>query len=145
MSKQLWYNLKILARVRPHERLASLRGDLLEISTLAPFECVRRWWAGERRVHNLAMVQGILDAAFRTTVDAHGRINQDAICLARCDRELTAARSGLVALLTTYEADSVSVAKIMCMVESLDHHVHLCRHAASGNTSPLSRSPVGNS
>ena len=130
--ENLWCNLKILARVRPHERVLSRRGDLLEISRLAPLEGAWRWWAGERRHHNLSMVQAILDAAFRTTTDAHGRFVRDAPLLRRCARELTAARAGLDALLTTYEADSVSVARLTCMMEALDHHVALCDVVASG-------------
>ena len=126
----LWYNLKILAQVRPHERVESLHGDLIVVSQPGPFEGLRRRWSGETRGHNLTMVQSILDTAFREIEDLRrtgSPESPEARILARLARELTAARAGCRGLQATYESDRVACAKLACMVESLDHYVEVCR------------------
>ena len=126
----LFCNLKVIGNIRQHERVQSRGGDVLDISRHTILEGLTRWWHGESREHNVSAIRSVLDCAF-------GHINilcdnahraamheQDLAMMQRLERELRAARGGCASLLSTYEADTVTCAKVTCMIEEIDQHLN---------------------
>lgn len=122
-TDSLFLNLKVLASVRQHERLRTRSGELLDVSPRGPLEGIRRYLSGETRSHNLSQAHAVLHQAFTYLAMARERDPRPSTFIERLCRELRAAREGCVALLATYENDTISRARLQCMIESIDTHL----------------------
>ena len=103
--------LKILSKLRHNERLATcLSNSLVGIEAKSVFQGLRRYLRGESRRDNLEVVESILHRSFQVL---HNLIhNEDHLTADFFVREMYTALEGFSNLLTTYEEDGVTRAKI---------------------------------
>lgn len=119
-SDQLLTSLKIIGRLRQHERV-STTGDIVRIDgQQGMVQAIRRWWRGETREKNLETIGRIVDSAFaqlemiRAQSDSGNRV-----FALRLRTELQSTMQGLENLQSTYEDDSVSHARIEVLVDRI--------------------------
>jgi len=106
--------LKIISYIRQHERF-STTGSMIRIEPEGKFQPIWRWLFGEARDNNIIELTKIINRA-TATFDAI----EDGNCLRQLHTELTAAKKGLLNLKITYEQDSVMVAKLQVLCDSID-------------------------
>lgn len=108
-------SLKIVSRIRQHERI-STTGNIVRIDgQQSATQAVRRWWAGETRERNLEDVRALIDTAFHDLDLLRGKdeeTNSNRVYVLRLETELRGAMQGLQNLQSTYEDDSVAHARI---------------------------------
>lgn len=114
-SDQLLTSLKIVGRIRQHERISTTGSIVRNDGQQTGTQALRRWWAGENRERNLEDVRRLVDTAFHDldllrTKDEEQASNK--VYVIRLETELRAAMQGLRNLKSTYEDDSVSSARI---------------------------------
>ena len=115
-SDQLLTSLKIVGRIRQHERLSTTGSIVRNDGQQTHTQALRRWWAGENRERNLEDVRRLVDTAFhdldllRSKDEEQEASNK--VYAIRLETELRAAMRGLQNLKSTYEDDSVSSARI---------------------------------
>ncbi|MBD52937.1 MAG: hypothetical protein CL450_06540 [Acidimicrobiaceae bacterium] len=114
-SDNLLTSLKIVSRIRQHERI-STTGNIVRIDgQQSATQAVRRWWAGETRERNLEDVRALIDTAFHDLDLLRGKdeeTNSNRVYVLRLETELRGAMQGLQNLQSTYEDDSVAHARI---------------------------------
>jgi len=114
-SDNLLTSLKIVSRIRQHERI-STTGNIVRIDGQQSLnQSVRRWWAGETRERNLEDVRTLIDTAFHDLDLLRGKdeeTNSNRVYVLRLETELRGAMQGLQNLQSTYEDDSVAHARI---------------------------------
>lgn len=114
-SDNLLTSLKIVGRIRQHERI-STTGNIVRIDgQQSATQAVRRWWAGETRERNLEDVKALIDVAFHDLDLLRGKdeeTNPNKVYVLRLETELRGAMQGLQNLQSTYEDDSVAHARI---------------------------------
>lgn len=113
-ADDLLASLKIIGRIRQHERL-STTGDVVRVESQDVMQSVRRWWHGESREKNLASIATIIDNAFSQLELRQTKKDQtpaDKVFVIRLREELSNTLRGLQNLQTTYERDSVAEARI---------------------------------
>jgi len=114
-SDNLLASLKIVGRVRQHERI-STTGNIVRIDGQQTVtQAVRRWWAGETRERNLEDVKALVDTAFHDLDLLRGKDEEtksSTVYVLRLETELRGVMSGLQNLQSTYEDDSVAHARI---------------------------------
>ena len=114
-SDNLLASLKIVGRVRQHERI-STTGNIVRIDgQQTATQAVRRWWAGETRERNLEDVKALIDTAFHDLDLLRGKdeeTNSSTVYVLRLETELRGVMCGLQNLQSTYEDDSVAHARI---------------------------------
>ena len=119
-SDQLLTSLKILGRLRQHERV-STTGDIVRIDgQQGMVQAIRRWWNGENREKNLETIGRIVDSAFAQLEMIHAQNNDgNKVFALRLRTELRSTMQGLENLQSTYEDDSVSHARIEVLVDRI--------------------------
>ena len=113
-SDDLLASLKIIGRIRQHERLSTC-GDVVRVESQDVLQSFRRWWHGESREKNLSSIATIVDTAFQQLELRTRKQDQtpaDKAFIIRLKEELNSTLKGLYNLQTTYERDSVSEARI---------------------------------
>lgn len=119
-SDQLLTSLKILGRVRQHERV-STTGDIVRIDgQQGMVQAIRRWWRGENREKNLETIGRIVDSAFAQLEMIRTQSTEsNKVFALRLRTELLSTMQGLENLQSTYEDDSVSHARIEVLVDRI--------------------------
>jgi len=119
-SDQLLTSLKILGRVRQHERV-STTGDIVRIDgQQGMVQAIRRWWRGENREKNLETIGRIVDSAFaQLEMIRTQSAESNKVFALRLRTELLSTMQGLENLQSTYEDDSVSHARIEVLVDRI--------------------------
>lgn len=119
-SDQLLTSLKILGRLRQHERV-STTGDIVRIDgQQGMVQAIRRWWNGENREKNLETIGRIVDSAFAQLEMIHAQNTEsNKVFALRLRTELRSTMQGLENLQSTYEDDSVSHARIEVLVDRI--------------------------
>lgn len=119
-SDQLLTSLKILGRLRQHERV-STTGDIVRIDgQQGMVQAIRRWWNGENREKNLETIGRIVDSAFAQLEMIHAQNTEsNRVFALRLRTELRSTMQGLENLQSTYEDDSVSHARIEVLVDRI--------------------------
>lgn len=119
-SDQLLTSLKILGRLRQHERV-STTGDIVRIDGQQGMaQAIRRWWNGENREKNLETIGRIVDSAFAQLEMIHAQHTEsNKVFALRLRTELRSTMQGLENLQSTYEDDSVSHARIEVLVDRI--------------------------
>ena len=119
-SDQLLTSLKILGRLRQHERV-STTGDIVRIDgQQGMVQAIRRWWNGENREKNLETIGRIVDSAFAQLEMIHAQHTEsNKVFALRLRTELRSTMQGLENLQSTYEDDSVSHARIEVLVDRI--------------------------
>lgn len=114
-------NLKIISRIRQHERL-STTGDTVRVESQDVLQSLRRWYNGESREKNLSSIAMIVDNAF-SQLELRTRKQDpspsDRVFIIRLKEELTSTMRGLQNLQTTYERDSVAEARIDVLLDRI--------------------------
>ena len=130
-TNTLLVNLKIIGSIRPHERIYSRNGEILDKTPPGVVTGFWRWLTGETREHNLYTVQTVLESAFtymsmlaERSMSSEPCSASDKMFMARLETDVRAARGGCVNLLTTYESDPVACARIECMLQHIDEHLN---------------------
>ena len=114
-SDQLLTSLKVVGRIRQHERISTTGSIVRNDGQQTTPQSVRRWWAGENRERNLSDVSRLVDTAFHDLDLMRKSDEQQSstkVYVIRLETELRAAMQGLKNLKSTYEDDSVSTARI---------------------------------
>ena len=116
-SDQLLTSLKIVGRIRQHERISTTGNIVRNDGQQTSAQALRRWWAGENREKNLEDVKRLIDTAFHDlellrSKDTENEQTSNRVYIIRLETELRAAMNGLQNLRSTYEDDSVSSARI---------------------------------
>lgn len=126
-ADELLASLKIISRIRQHERL-STTGDTVRVESQDVLQSLRRWWHGESREKNLSSIANIVDNAFSQLELRSRKQNAtpaDRVFIIRLREELGSTLRGLENLQTTYERDSVAEARIDVLKDriraQLDH------------------------
>ena len=127
--------LKILAKLRHNERLATcFSNSLIGIEAKGVFQGLRRFLRGESRKNNLDVVESILHRGFQVL---HNLIHKEEYSTVDFFvREVYTALEGLSNLLTTYEEDNVTRAKIEVILATAYRRlekVRLLREKSMGN------------
>lgn len=119
-SDQLLTSLKILGRLRQHERV-STTGDIVRIDgQQGMVQAIRRWWKGENREKNLETIGRIVDSAFAQLEMIRTQTTEsNKVFALRLRTELSSTMQGLENLQSTYEDDSVSHARIEVLVDRI--------------------------
>ncbi len=126
---RLFTNMKVISRIRQHERCNTNDGASVRIDSNGLLQGVRRWWHGEDREKNLVHIEHIMSQAFeqlsmalvdpKTESKKTGRV----AFLTRIRKEMNATCEGLNNLRATYETDSVIIARIDVLVERIQANV----------------------
>lgn len=108
--RNLLINLKVLSKLRPHQRIDTT-ATLFRICspTQSLWLSLTRWWSGARRSVDIARIQTLYEKAITEVTQT-----DDATVI------LTAMRDSIVGLehfKTTYEGDSTSVANIEYIID----------------------------
>ena len=106
--------LKVLSMLRQHERVSTV-GNKIIVDKPSLLQGLRRWIRGEDRDLNIEVIDQLIRRSIiymQTTSDS---FNQDRV---RC--ELNRAKSGLINLQTTYEHDSLAVARIGILLDIIN-------------------------
>lgn len=120
-TDNLLTSLKVLGQVRQHERLSTRRGHVIRIETQDWFQPVRRFLWGESRDVNLEDLSHLVDQAIQhLSTQSHVPVEQ--VFQQRLVNELCSARDGLERLRTTYELDSVAIARIDLLIDRIALH-----------------------
>jgi hypothetical protein len=108
--RNLLINLKVLSKLRPHQRIDTT-ASLFSICspTQSIWLSITRWWTGARRTVDIARIQTLYEKAITEVTQT-----DDATVI------LNAMKDSLVGLehfKTTYEGDSTSVANIEYIID----------------------------
>lgn len=120
---EIFITLKILGKLKTHERLCTKGGMGIRIESNDKMQCIRRWYNGETRTHNISSVGLILDAVscqIELRKDKPTLSESDHVFLLRLKVGLESARTGLLNMIQTYGNCPVSTARIEHFVESVD-------------------------
>lgn len=114
-SDELLTSLKVISRVRQHERL-STSGSTVRVETYEGIvQSIMRWFNGESRDRNIETISTIIANAFTQLELRSTKENQsaaDRVFIVRLRDELHNTLRGLSNLQTTYERDSVAFSRI---------------------------------
>lgn len=108
--RNLLINLKVLSKLRPHQRIDTT-GALFRICSPAQsfWISIQRWWTGSRRSVDIARIQTLYEKAITEVTQT----DDPSVVLAAMKDSLT----GLDHFKTTYEGDSTSVANIEYIID----------------------------
>ena len=98
--------LKVLSMLRQHERVSTV-GNKIIVDKPSLLQGIRRWIRGEDRDLNIEVIDQLIRRSIIYMQSTTDSFNQGRV---RC--ELNRAKNGLVNLQTTYEHDSLAVARI---------------------------------
>lgn len=128
-ERELFVALKIIGKLKTHEKIATRGGVGLRIEANDKLQWLRRWYYGETRFHNVDTLVTILDAAFsqmrirlekpRSTTAA------DRAFFERVRKEFVVARQGLCNLAATYGDCTTTQARIEHLIDTLDAHTKM--------------------
>lgn len=127
VERNIFVNLKIIGKIRTHERIATRGGYGMSIESNDKIQCLRRWYYGETRDHNIDCVSTLLDAAFnqlKLRLDKDDLNDDDTRFVNRLHMEFKNTRNGLQNLATTYASCSVSSARIEHLIDLLERHTN---------------------
>jgi hypothetical protein len=113
---ELLTQLKIMSMIRQHERFSTTRG--IRIEPEGKFQPLWRWLFGEARDQNIIELTKIVHRAIATLQAM--QTTADASAIRQLRAEMAGAKIGLLNLKTTYEGDSVMVAKLQLLCDSID-------------------------
>lgn len=138
--RNLLINLKVLSKLRPHQRIDTT-ASLFSICspTQSIWLSITRWWTGARRTVDIARIQTLYEKAITEVTQT-----DDASVI------LNAMKDSLVGLehfKTTYEGDSTSVANIEYIIDvvsatlrrygTLNPQAAVSGHVAQNLTEPV--------
>ena len=124
----LMTSLKVLSSVKHHERI-NTQGPIISVDSAGWLQPLRRWWQSESRDINLSQINTIIDNAFsqltlrQKNTDKNTTSNK--IFIMRLTKELEGAVEGLTNLRTTYQDDSVAVARIDLLVDKITSNLEI--------------------
>ena len=124
---KLFANMKVISRIRQHERCATQDGATVRIEgndSLLPLS-LRRWWHQEDRSKNVEHIEHIMSAAadHLSVVLKESDEKKRTDSLERLKKEMSAVCEGLCNLRATYEQDSVIVARLDVLCERIQANV----------------------
>lgn len=119
-------SLKVISSIREHQRISTQNG--ISISKSKILQPLWRWLSSENRTQNIDAVSGVFDQAFHLSnklvstrlnnLSAREVLNNRQQ-LARLEAEIRNGRRGIVNMMSTYESDASTVAKIVFLNESI--------------------------
>lgn len=109
-SDQILLNLKMVAKIRQHERL-STRNNVAVVEKNGLMQGIWRWLHGERRMLNLQFVTEVFNRAFGYLETHPGD--------RRMLDEIQNACDGLRNLMITYEDDPLTVAQTQVLLDNI--------------------------
>ncbi len=116
---ELLTQLKIMSMIRQHERFSTTRG--IRIEPEGKFQPLWRWLFGEARENNMIVLTKIVHRAIATLQAMQTTANNaDITPIRQLRAEMSGAKTGLLNLKITYEGDSVMVAKLQLLCDSID-------------------------
>lgn len=121
-TDNLMTSLKVISRVRQHEKVSTTAEVVRIDENKGYWQSLTRWWKGESRENNLQSLYRIVDEAF-----SHLKLHRDngnksatnQIFTMRLEKELRSTAAGLENLKTTYEGDSVILARIDLLIDRI--------------------------
>ena len=124
---QIKLNLKVLSQLRPYERLSTIDNRVV-VDRPSFFQGLRRWFRGEHRDLNMEVIEQLVRRAILYMTNTNNSELAHILAL-----ELGKAMEGLHNLQTTYENDSLSVAKLRLLLDEIERSVSV---AVAGPETP---------
>lgn len=124
---QIKLNLKVLSQLRPYERLSTIDNRVV-VDRPSFFQGLRRWFRGEHRDLNMEVIEQLVRRAILYMTNTNSSELAHILAL-----ELGKAMEGLHNLQTTYENDSLSVAKLRLLLDEIERSVSV---AVAGPETP---------
>lgn len=122
-ENDLFVALKIISKIRTHERVSTRAGGI-RVEPNTKLQCVRRWLDGETREHNIRTISGLVDTAFgMVRLRSANDTDEDAFTCRRICAALTEARTGILNLCTTYADCSKTVATLDHLADEIQLYV----------------------
>jgi len=130
---KLFANMKVISRIRQHERCATQDGATVRIENQDVMQALRRWWNAEDRSKNLDHIENIMSSASQhlSIVLQETDKKKRKLCLERIKKEMLAVCEGLANLRATYEHDSVIIARIDVLCERIQANIAVANEVIS--------------
>ena len=115
--------LKVVGKLRTHERISSTGSFGLEVETNDRLQSFRRWYRGENRHHNVDAIASLVTKASNAVSERLGRDRvtlaslTEYLFLGRLARALVEAQKGLRNLAITYKGCPATVAHIEHVID----------------------------
>ena len=125
---QIKLNLKVLSQLRPYERLSTIDNRVV-VDRPSFFQGLRRWFRGEHRDLNMEVIEQLIRRAILYMSNTSSPELADILA-----SELGKAMEGLQNLQTTYENDSLSVAKLRVLLDEIERSVNFAERDAESTS-----------
>ena len=104
-------NLKIITRLRAHDRLDTTTPIFrIHTNNMIP-QWLYRWWNSSNRAHDISRIEALYASAFEILETS----DRD-----RIEDDLQESVSGLKALLTTYDNDATTQARLDVIIDNIN-------------------------
>ena len=121
-------SLKVISRVNQHEKI-STTSEIVRIDGTASWvQTLRRWYNGESRTTNLDTITNVIDNAFSQLdlyASKQNTSRAEKIFILALREDLKNTIEGLTNLKTTYEGDSVVLARVDLLTQRIHAHLNL--------------------
>ena len=133
---KLFANMKVISRIRQHERCATQDGATVRIEKNDSLQSIRRWWNEEDRSKNIGHIEHIMSAAadHLSVLLKEQDPKKRTVSLERLKKEMSAVCEGLRNLRATYEHDSVIVARLDVLCERVQANIAIATEVMEQNS-----------